>query len=320
MSVTLRQLRYLLAVAEHGQISRAAEAVHVSQPALSVQIRDMEAALGVVLLERLPRRVVLTPAGHEIVDHARRVMSELGALERSARVTSGLSGRLALGMIPTVAPYLIPAALPLLRAQNVGLDLRVREATTEELLNDLTMGRLDAAVVALPSGEDGLTEMPLFEDRFLLAGSSTRIEALLAEGRVPDPSSLTPRQLLLLDEGHCLADQALEACSLDRRDTRVDLGASSLSTLSGLVAGGFGLTFMPEIALAKELSAAPEMRLTRFPAPEPKRAIGLVRRESARGQGWFEDLWQLLKMAGEGLVAEGVAAARGACAGGGETA
>ncbi|WP_116133853.1 LysR substrate-binding domain-containing protein [Tropicimonas sp. IMCC34043] len=303
MNVTLRQLRYFVAVAEQGQIGRAAEVCHVSQPALSVQIKDLEQGLGVMLLERQPRKVTLTPAGHEVLGHARRVLAEIGALERTARLTRGLGGRLSIGVIPTVAPYLIPAALPLLRAENLRLDLRVREARTGTLIEDLAEGRLDAAVIALPSGEQGLEETPLFTDRFLLAGSCDQIGRMRAEGHVPDPTSLLPRQLLLLDEGHCLADQALAVCALDRRDTRVDLGASSLSTLAGLVGGGFGLTFLPELAAARESAAAPEMALTRFPEPQPQRVIGLVRRASSRGQGWFGTLAAILARAGDEVIA-----------------
>lgn len=303
MNITLRQLRYLVAVARYGQISRAAEALNVSQPALSVQVRELERALDLALFERKPRQVILTPAGHEILEHAERVLAAVDGLERTARMSRGLGGRLSLGVIPTVATYLIPTALPSMRMENVALDLRVRETTTARLLSELVEGRLDAAVIALPSGVAGLEERHLFTDRFLLAGASSLLETLVAEGRAPEPTELKPRQLLLLDEGHCLADQALEACSLDRRRARIDLGASSLSTLSGLVASGFGLTFMPEIAAAREVSATPGLHLVRFPEPQPSRRIGLVCRDDARGQGWFDSLADLLCKAGTELVA-----------------
>lgn len=302
MSLTIRQLRYFQAVAQAGQIARAAAAVHISQPALSVQIKEMETHLGLKLFERQPRKVILTPAGHDILVHANRVLDEITALENTARAASGLDGRLSLGVIPTIAPYLLPEALPLLRAENLGLELRVREAQTQLLLDDLAHGRLDAAIMALPSGAPGLVEIELFEDRFLLAGSSARIAKMQADQAIPVPELIAPHQLLLLDEGHCLADQALAACALDRGATQVDLGASSLSTLCGLVAGGFGLTFLPELALRRELNSLTGISVTRFQGDQPSRRVGLVYRETSSGQTWMEVLARLLQQAGQNLI------------------
>ncbi|WP_368188097.1 LysR substrate-binding domain-containing protein [Aestuariibius sp. HNIBRBA575] len=302
MSVTLRQIRYFLAVAQTGQIGRAAEMLHISQPALSVQIKELEERLGVTVFERQPRKVILTPAGHDMRHHAERVMAEMTALEQSASLARGLTGRFSLGVIPTIAPYLIPQALPLLRAQNLGLELRVREAQTQILLSDLEQGQLDAAVMALPTGAENMQETPLFRDRFLLAGHAQHIQHLVDTNAIPDPVQIAPHQLLLLDEGHCLADQALAACSLNRSATKVDLGASSLSTLCGLVAGGFGVTFLPEIALVREMGSTPDMGVARFEVPQPERQIGLVRRATSKGQGWFQDLSQILQQAGQELI------------------
>ncbi len=301
MNLTLRQLRYFLALAEHRHFGRAAEACAVSQPALSVQIRELEAALGAPLAERGRREVVLTAAGREVAARAARVLAEVREIEQAARWTRGLTGRLSLGVIPTVAPYLLPAALPLLRARNLELDLGVREAQTSALVAEVRDGRLDAAVIAVPSGEEGLAEAVLFEDRFLLASPA---------GHPPPgalrPEDLKPERLLLLDEGHCLTDQALAACRLDRdrdRDrTRMDLRASSLSTLARLAAEGFGYTLLPEIAVAAEQAAAPGLAATRFAQPEPKRTIGLVRREISAGDGWFAELAEILKRAAEALA------------------
>jgi len=302
MNITLRQLTYFVALAEARNFGRAAGKVHVSQPALSVQIKELEAELGVQLVERQPRRIVLTPAGHELLRHARRVMDEMQALEAAARWQKGLGGRLSLGVIPTVAPYLLPVALPLIRAQNLSLDLGVREARTGALLEGLAAGMLDAAVIALPSGQQDLVEEPLFEDRFLLAGSAPQIARLGGETAGLCPAALDPDRLLLLEEGHCLADQALEVCALKREQTRVDLGASSLATLCGLVAEGFGLTFLPEIALQSELAASPGLAVHRFDPPQPARQIGLVRRRHARDDGWFGALAKLLRRAGVQLT------------------
>ncbi|TPE50160.1 hydrogen peroxide-inducible genes activator [Amaricoccus solimangrovi] len=301
MEITLRQLRYMVALAEEGGFGRAAASVNVSQPALSVQIRELETSLGVELFERRPREVVPTPAGREALIHARRVMEELGELRRISRWRGGLGGRLRLGIIPTVAPYLLPAALPLLRGRDLALDLGVREGQTQALLDELRGGALDAAIVALPIGARDLIEEPLFEDRFLLGGSETQIAALGA--RPVSPAEMRPDRLLLLEDGHCLTDQALAACALARDSGRLDLRASSLSTLCRLVEEGFGLTLIPELALRVERAAAPGLALRRFSAPEPRRAIGLVRRARSADDGWFSELAQLLSDAGRAEIA-----------------
>lgn len=307
MDITLRQLKYFIALSETRHFGRAAERVHISQPALSVQIAALETTLAASLIDRTGRGVVLTPTGHAVAAQARKVMADLRALQDAARSERGLSGQLTLGVIPTVAPYLLPVALPMLRARNVMLDLRIREAQTEVLLDDLALGRLDAAVIALPAGRPGLEEVVLATDRFLLAGSEAQIAAMAAREAPLHPTDIAPGRLLLLDEGHCLADQALDVCGLDRAATRVDLGASSLATLAGLVAEGFGLTLLPEIARTTECAAAPGMRLARFAAPEPARRLGLVRRAASAG-GWFDDLAMLLVDALRGLLPDGACA------------
>ena len=171
MNITLRQLTYFTALARTGHFGRAAAECHVSQPALSTQIKELEAELGTRLVERQPRRAVLTPAGHDLLRHAETVLGEMRALEAQARRAPGLSGRLTLGVIPTIAPDLLPVALPLLRARNVTLDLRVHEATTGHLLRALEDGRLDAAVLATPPPGDMLCALPICTDSFLLAGT-----------------------------------------------------------------------------------------------------------------------------------------------------
>ena len=299
MDITLRQLAYFVALTETRHFGRAAERCHVTQPALSTQIREMEARLGSQLIERRRQGLTLTPAGQAVLRSARAIRGEIEVMQEAVRWRDGLSGRLRLGVIPTVAPYLLPVALPMLRAGDLSLDLRVREAQTDMLLADLGDGRLDAAVMALPAGGPGLHATALFEDRFLLAGSKAQLGTLQATEGPVRPGALDPDRLLLLDEGHCLADQALEVCGLERAATRVDLGASSLATLAGLVAEGFGLTFLPELSLASALAATPELALMRFPAPEPSRTIGLVRRDLQGQTGWFDDLAGLLRSAGQ---------------------
>jgi len=305
MNITLKQLEYFIALAEARNFGRAAALVHVTQPALSVQIRELEDRLGAKLVERQPRDIVLTPTGHDVLRHAKRVLAGMRDLQDVTRLRDGLSGRVTLGVIPTVAPYLLPVALPMLRAQNVNLDLRVRESRTERLMEELQNGTLDAAVVALPTNVAGLVEYPLFQDRFLLAGSSAQISTLAAAPDKLRPTTIDPDRLLLLEEGHCLSDQALEVCAMERSATRVDLSASSLATLCRLVSEGFGLTFLPEIALASECRAVPDMATLRFQDPQPARVIGLVRRKSSAGDGWFEKLAETLADAGRELLPAG---------------
>ncbi|SFE75388.1 hydrogen peroxide-inducible genes activator [Roseivivax sediminis] len=303
MNVTLRQLSYFIALAEAGHFGRAAARAHVSQPALSLQIKEFEAQLGVTLVERLPREIRLTRAGHEVLARARRILAEVDDLAQAIRWREGLSGRLHLGVIPTVAPYLLPAALTRIRARDLTLELRVREAQTEPLLESLRAGQLDAALVALPVPGDGVVVDALFEDRFVLAGSARRLQAWAADVERLRPTALEADQLLLLEEGHCLADQALEVCGLSGRG-QVDLGASSLSTLAGLVSEGFGLTLLPELALRLETAASDQLSLMRFAAPEPSRRLALVRRASSTDDGWMADLAALFREAAEPLLAE----------------
>lgn len=299
MNITLRQLRYFLALADHGHFTRAAEVAHVSQPALSMQIRALEEIAGGPLVERITGGVVLTPRGRELAAHARRVMAAMAGLEQGLR-QPGEGGRLMLGMIPTVAPYLLPEALPVLRARDVGRDLHLREAQTDRLLDELDCGRLDAVVVATPPEGRGMVAAPLFTDRFLLAGSAARIAQI--QGRAVAPKELDPGQLLLLDEGHCLGDQALEVCGLNRRSSHLDLGAASLSTLCRLAAQGMGLTFLPQIALRQEIAAAPGLTAIAFPDPQPLREVVLIRRASTPAEGWFDELAETLRAAARNLL------------------
>lgn len=314
MNITYRQVTYFRALAAQRHFGRAAEMVNVSQPALSVQIREMEAQLGKPLVERQSRDVVLTPFGRRILEHAERVHQEMQALEEAARWEGGLSGRLRLGIIPTLAPYLLPDTLEMLRSRDISLDVQVLEGKTARLLADLQAGHLDAAVVALPVEESGLHAEDLFEDRFLLAGSPARIAALGARVESLRPDALVTSPLLLLEDGHCLTEQALELCHLGRGQSgqsgrasggsagRIDMGASSLATLTRLVAAGFGLTLMPELAAPTECRAAPGVELCRFAAPEPGRRIALVRRKGTQGGDWFAELAQVLRDVGERLV------------------
>ncbi len=306
MNITLRQLASFTTLAETRHFGAAAERLHITQPALSTQIRELEERLGVTLIRRgRGRGFALTPAGHRLLESAHRVLDELGRLTQVLKRSDRLEGPLNLGMIPTVAPYLLPELLPGLRQSHPDVALRLREAQTAGLLDDLAEGRLDAAVVALPAGAPGLIEQPLFSESFLLAGAREQIAALRRRHRRLSPLHLAAEQLLLLDEGHCLADQALEVCGLERsRATRADLGAASLSTLTGLAAAGYGETFLPEIALSREVAQVANLATLRFDAPEPGRVIALVRPDlgGADAGDWFDELAELLAEAGRHLI------------------
>lgn len=304
MNFTFRQLQYFRAVAEQRNFGRAAQVCHVSQPALSVQIKALEEAMGGPLFERQARDILLTPLGRDILDRADQVLKAADRLDRFARDHSGGHRSLSIGMIPTVAPYLLPGVLAGLRSGDVSLRVQIREARTERLLTMLRGGEIDAAVMALPAGGADLHEEPLFEDRFLLAGSQTRLSRLTVSPEALRPLDLQAAQLMLLEDGHCLTDQALEVCGRDRTSGQINMGASSLATLSRLVAEGFGLTLIPELAAKAEADAVPGLRLLRFAAPQPARTVGLVRRLSTGGEDWFDRLTEVIRQVGEEIVAQ----------------
>lgn len=301
MKFTLRQLEYFKALAEQRNFGRAAAVCNVSQPALSVQIRSLEDLMGGPLVERHARDVVLTPLGRDALGLVQDVLATAERLERLSQDKTGQRS-LSLGLIPTMAPYLLPGVLAALRAGDLSLRVQVREARTERLLTALRLGEIDAAVLALPALGDGLFASPLFEDRFLLAGSETRLHRLTHGPETLRPTELKSEQLMLLEDGHCLTDQALEVCGQDRTSAGINMGASSLGTLSRLVAEGFGLTLMPELAAQSECAAVKGLKLVRFPNPEPARTVGLVRRETTRAEGWFDDLGDLIRQVGQDIV------------------
>ncbi|MEX2520638.1 MAG: hydrogen peroxide-inducible genes activator [Paracoccaceae bacterium] len=297
MDITIRQLRYFLALYEHRHFGRAAAASSVSQPALSVQVKELESALGGALIDRGGKGMAPTPLGHEIAAQARRVITEVEALTRIARIKRGLEGVFTLGLIPTVAPYLLPHALGLIRARLPRLDLRVREAKTDELMEELHDGRLDAVVVAGPPEGEALQGRLLFRDRFLLAANRTDADLLRLKDGAVQIDEVAKMRLLLLDEGHCLRDQALTVCKLTPREAKAQLGASSMTTLLRLVAGGFGATLAPEMAYDETLALS-ELRLIRLAAPEPEREIWFVARRRKGAEASFAALSDILAEAG----------------------
>jgi LysR family transcriptional regulator, hydrogen peroxide-inducible genes activator len=289
--VSLKQLRYFSAVARTGHFGAAAERCAITQPALSMQIQDLEKELGLQLLERSRKGVGLTAGGREIAARAARVLADVRDLVDSARhLAGGFSGPFRLGAIPTIAPYILPQLLPLIRARHPGLELHLRETQTQRLLEELVDGDLDLALLALPVEHPGVETLPLFKDRFLLALPASRS---LAKSPRATPDLLREDRLLLLEEGHCLRDQALAFCHLRRVESIDTFGASSLSTIVQMVANGLGLTLLPELSLELEVKRA-DVRVMRFANPEPQRIVGLAWRASSPGKHEFAALGELI--------------------------
>lgn len=274
-NVTLKQLRYFEALVRHGRFRHAAEASAISQPALSMQIKELEAELGSELFERSAREVKLTAFGELCATKVRDILGavdELGDLARASR--EQFLARLRIGIIPTVAPYLLPSVINALNRTFEGIQIEVRETQTAKLLQELEQGRLDTAIVALPVSEPSLTEFPLFEEEFVL------VRRPEDEGRpVPDRDALREMRLLLLEEGHCFRDQALSFCSIGATKPRELMEGSSLSTLVQMVSAGIGVTLIPEMAVPVERRSA-TVSIARFQEPQPSRRIGMIWRNS----------------------------------------
>lgn len=275
-NLTLRQLVYFDALVRHGHFGRAAEACAVSQPALSMQIKELEQTLGAALFERSGRAVTPTAFGDAFSGRVReilRAVDELGALARTSR--DELAGPLRLGVIPTVAPYLLPRIVANLAAAHPDLELRLRESITPTLIRELAEGRLDAAIVALPVSEPSFEEVALFTEAFVL------VRPLADAGKpAPAPETLARMKLLLLEEGHCFRQQALSFCSLSSVRPRELMDGSSLSTLVQMVGAGIGVTLIPEMAVPVETRSAP-VSVVRFEDPQPSRTIGMIWRRSS---------------------------------------
>ena len=291
--ITLRQLRYLSALAKHRHFGRAAEDCAVTQPALSMQVRELEREIGAELVERRPNEIVLTDIGVDVARRAEHILASTRDLVDFVRHRDVLSGALKLGIIPTLAPYILPRVLPLLQKQYPQLRLEVRETQTKLLLEELVSGELDAVMLALPPEGADVETLALFTDAFLLAVPAS--DPLPAKRRV-NIADVDQRRLVLLEEGHCLRDQALAFCATKRRDQPAGLGATSLTTVMQMVANGYGVTLVPEVSIDAELRDA-RVKLLRFAEPEPGRTIGLAwRRTSPRAKD-FEALGAVVKAA-----------------------
>jgi LysR family hydrogen peroxide-inducible transcriptional activator len=276
--MNLRDLRYLVALADERHFGKAAERCFVSQPTLSAQIRKLEEYLGVPLVERQPKRVAITATGEKIVQRARALLQQADAIVELARTDRDpLAGALKLALIPTVGPYLLPHIAGRLRRELPRLKLMLYEYQTEHLLSRLRSGEIDVGVLALPVDIDGIESAPLYDEPFTLAVPATHPLAERERVKVED---LRGETLLLLEDGHCLRDQALEVCSRVRVNEAQDYRATSLETLRQMVAAGHGITLLPELAAETSVGTARGLRIKPFAKPAPGRTIGAVWRKS----------------------------------------
>lgn len=276
--MNLRDLQYLIAVADLRSFNKAADKCHVSQPALSNQIRKLEETLGITLFERNNKRVMITESGEQIVMLARRILSEVNDMHEIARSTQDpLTGKFRLGAFPTLSAYIFPELVPKIVHSMPQLKLVLVEEKTHTLLERLKRGELDAALLALPVEDDQLESQTLFDDEFLLA---VQPDHPLAKRKTVNQEDLHHHKLLLLEEGHCLRDQALSVCQLAGSEEEQDFRATSLETLRQMVKAGSGITLMPKIAIHKNET---DIRYIPFAAPAPYRTIALIwRKTSAR--------------------------------------
>jgi LysR family hydrogen peroxide-inducible transcriptional activator len=291
---TLRQLQYVVAVADSMSFRKAAEQCHVSQPSLSAQIAQLEGVLDVQLFERDRKRVLLTAVGMEVVELARRLLVEVDAvMEVARRAGDPLSGTLRLGVIPTVSPYLLPAVAPVLRKQFPRLTLRWQEDKTEVLARELARGVLDAALVALEADLGDVESVVLADDPFFLV--TPKDHPLGLKKGDATPSELRGQDVLLLDEGHCFREQALSLCAKARAH-ELEFRATSLPTLTQMIASGAGVTLLPALAVATEAKRS-DLRMRPFAAPAPKRTLVLIWRKRSPFSGAFQQVAGAMKEA-----------------------
>ena len=280
IKVSIRQLEYFEALAETQHFGRAAELVGVTQPALSAQIAEMEQRLSCRLFDRDARGVRLTEEARMLKPRIARILTDMREFEAAARRgRRALEGRFRLGIIPTVAPYLLPRVLPALRERFPALQLELREAVTDTLVEDAVVGRLDGFVAAMPMDHELISSEPLFSDRFFLA--VPKDEPGFVEPPVP-PESPVLERLMLLEEGHCMREQALAVCGKVRPAAMANYGATSLTTLLQMVAHGHGVTLIPEMAAGEGAAAA--VSVVPFAEPMPARTICLAWRKNSSRQ------------------------------------
>lgn len=289
---TMKQLRHLAALAEHRHFGRAAEACHVTQSTLSASIGELEAILEASLVDRTKRRVAFTPMGDEIAARARAVLREAEELAQAAQAGKRpLSGTVRLGVIPTIAPFLLPRALPRLRRAYPELRLYLTEDLTQRLVEGLHAGTLDVLLLALPYDSGTVDGRDLFEDRFVLA---CRKDSPSAGRAVARPRDLAGETLLLLRDGHCLREHALAACRLTERGHVDPFEATSLHTLVQMVDNGIGVTLLPQLAIDAGILKGTSLVTVPLGADSPVRRIGLIWRRGTARRGEFELLAEAL--------------------------
>ena len=294
--LTIRQLEYFEALAETLHFGRAAALAGVTQPALSAQIAEMERRLGCRLFERDARIVRLTEEANLLRPRIERLLTEIRELEAfAADGRQAMQGRFRLGVIPTIAPYFLPAVLPALKVRFPGLSIELRESVTRTLVDETVSGQLDAMIAALPLDHAALSVERLFEDRFLLAVPAADPD-FVSPPVAPESPAL--ERLMLLEEGHCLRDQALAICGSVRPVALASFGATSLTTLLQMVAHGQGITLIPEMAMA----SAPQsgISIVPFASPVPSRTIGMAWRRNSSRQGICRAVAELLSAFGSG--------------------
>jgi LysR family transcriptional regulator, hydrogen peroxide-inducible genes activator len=291
--MNLRDLKYLVALADHKHFGRAAAASFVSQPTLSTQIRKLEDELGVSLVERAPRKVMLTPAGRDIADRARRVIAEVEQMKEAARRSQDPeAGTVRLGLFPTLGPYLLPHVVPRIRERFPRLELLLVEEKSDVILAQLREGRLDAGLLALPVHDDQLHAEFLFEEPFVLAVPETHP---LAKKESLSLKDLAHERLLLLEDGHCLRDQALDVCALAGTGERSGFQATSLETLRQMVAANVGVTLLPTLAVKPPVARSENIHLLGFRDSKPSRQIAMVWRRSSAMADFLQQLAQVFR-------------------------
>jgi LysR family hydrogen peroxide-inducible transcriptional activator len=291
--MNLRDLKYLVALADHKHFGRAAAASFVSQPTLSTQIRKLEDELGVPLVERAPRKVMLTPAGRDIAERARRVIAEVEQMKEAARRSQDPeAGTVRLGLFPTLGPYLLPHVVPRIRERFPRLELLLVEEKSDVILAQLREGRLDAGLLALPVHDDQLHAEFLFEEPFVLAVPETHP---LAKKESLSLKDLAHERLLLLEDGHCLRDQALDVCALAGTGERSGFQATSLETLRQMVAANVGVTLLPTLAVKPPVARSENIHLLGFRDSKPSRQIAMVWRRSSAMADFLQQFAQVFR-------------------------
>jgi LysR family transcriptional regulator, hydrogen peroxide-inducible genes activator len=299
---TLKQLRHLLALAEHGHFGRAAEASHVTQSTLSASIKELEQVLGAQLVDRTKRRVTVTLLGQAVVAKATKLLQEAEDLVETARANQApLSGPLQLGVIPTIGPFLLPRALPALRRRYPGLKLYLTEDLTERLLDQLNAGKLDVALIALPYDTPGFEHAAIGADAFSVALPESHKLAKLDK---IDPERIDEEPLLLLRDGHCLREHALAACRLSGRGPTDTFQATSLYTLVQMVENGLGVTLLPKIALDAGILKGTHLVTRPIAGKSQARELALVWRRGSARRAEFELMAGMLRQALVGAKAK----------------